>query len=277
MGSLRGQRRMISGRRPVATYVGALACLAVAGCAGFWDDVTSRDFKFKSAFSKPNPFLVLQESQDGDKRARALRALREPKRSGGTDQDQDAVVKILTTAAVAERQFLPRLAAIESLGRFEDARAVHGLTDAYQAAASFTPELCNRLQCAALTSLGETGSAAAVPFLARVLERPAPDGSDPEKQQIQDLRIAAARALGQFKDFAATEALVRVLRRDKDVALCDCAYVSLQANMDRVIPPDFKDWDKLLAESRARQADPNRDAPKPAILAWLADLTPTPP
>lgn len=264
------------GRSAVAGF-GVVVCLGVAGCANFWDDVTSRDFEFKSYFSKPSPFAVLQDSQDGDKRARAFRALREPKRFGGTDQDQDAVVKMLTAGATSEKQFLPRLAAIESLGHFEDARAVKGLTDAYQAANTFTPELCNRLQIAVLTSLGETGSATAIPFLARVLETPAPDRSDPEKQQVQDMRIAAARALGRFKDYAATEALVRVLRREKDVALCDCAYVSLQENMDRVIPADFKDWDKLLAESKARQADPNREAAKPGVLAWFEDLKLTPP
>src|SRR5947209_12419873 len=91
-------------RRSRAWALTALAALCLAGCAGVWDDVTSRDFSVGGLFSKPNPMLVLRDSSDGDKRAKAFRALREPKQSGGTDQEQDAVVKILTTAAASEKQ-----------------------------------------------------------------------------------------------------------------------------------------------------------------------------
>src|SRR5262249_31156370 len=101
-------------------------CLFSSGCANFWDDITSRDFSVNSFFVKPNPMLVLRDSTDGDKRARALAALHEPKQFGGTDDEQNTVVKILTTAAASESQPLCRLAAIEALGHFKDARAVDG-------------------------------------------------------------------------------------------------------------------------------------------------------
>src|SRR4051812_41835059 len=85
-----------SGRRWTRVLRAApLAGLLLCGCTGFWDKVTSRDFEFKTLFAKPNPFVVLRDSTDGDQRAEALRALREPKQNGGTDQDQETVVKIL--------------------------------------------------------------------------------------------------------------------------------------------------------------------------------------
>ena len=87
------------------------------GCAAFWDDVTSKDFEFKSLYTKPNPLVVLNESNDGDKRAKALRALREPSQYKGSAEDQEMVVKILTTAAVSEHTALARMAAIQSLSR----------------------------------------------------------------------------------------------------------------------------------------------------------------
>ena len=65
------------------------APLFAFGCASFWDDVTSRDFSFSGMFTKPNPLLVLRDSSDGDKRAKALAALHEPKQHGGSDAEQD--------------------------------------------------------------------------------------------------------------------------------------------------------------------------------------------
>ena len=101
-----------------------LVSLAMCGCTTtFWDDITSRDFEFKKLWeSPPNPLVVLHESHDGDARARALSSLKEPKEHGGKDEDQDAIVSILVTAARTDAQPLCRLAAIQSLGTFKDPR-----------------------------------------------------------------------------------------------------------------------------------------------------------
>jgi hypothetical protein len=224
----------------------ALASLSLCGCASFWDDVTSSTYDWKHPFTKPNPFSVLRDSTDGDERAKALQALREPKQFGGTDHDQDAVVKILVTGASQEKQFLCRLAAIESLGHFKDPRAVKGLTDAFYASGTYPPEQATRLQCQAAVALGETGNPEAMKFLLNVLRGPSGGGSDQEKQQVMDVRIAAARALGNFHDHLATEALARICQNEKDVALHDCAHDSLEACAGRKIPPDFKAWDELI-------------------------------
>src|SRR5205807_357184 len=84
--------------------------------------------------TKPNPFVVLNESTDGTKRAKALQALHEPSQHGGSPADQETVVKILTTAAVSEHTAVARMAAIEALGRFKDPRAASALIAAYYAA-----------------------------------------------------------------------------------------------------------------------------------------------
>jgi hypothetical protein len=246
----------------------AVMSLSLAGCAGFWDDVTSRDFHLKEWFVKPNPLVVLRDSEDGDRRAKALRALREPKQNGGTDQDQEFVVKILTEAAIKERQPLCRLAAIEALGHFQDPRAVAALKDAYFSANNFpkssppgtgpaegffnsaavSTELVTRIRCQTLASLGQTGNPAAIQFLVDVLKEPpaSKETAEPEKQQLMDLRIAAARALGNFKDYQTIEALVHVVQTEKDVALRDRAHESLEASIGRKLPADPKDWDSIL-------------------------------
>src|SRR5262245_40355988 len=103
----RPAREAIVARRRTVPMFGrpiwlAAACAGFAGCAGFWDDVTSREFSVKSVFVSPDPMVVLKESTDGDARAKALRQLKEPRQHGGTQADQDQALQLLTTAAVSE-------------------------------------------------------------------------------------------------------------------------------------------------------------------------------
>ena len=75
-----GKRGPAESWRPLARWKLSLATAVLgcglSGCAGFWDDVTSRDFAFKKMFVRPEPLEVLKDSHDGDERAKALRALR---------------------------------------------------------------------------------------------------------------------------------------------------------------------------------------------------------
>lgn len=233
-----------------AFFVLAWAALGLAGCASWWDEVTSRDHKFGSAFSlkKEDPLQVLKDSTDGDRRARAFRALKEPKQNGGTDQEQDLVVKILVTAATSEQKSLCRMAAISALRHFRDPRAVEGLKEAYYRAGSFQPETAIVLKVQALTALGETGSPAAVEMLVRVLREPPVEGSEEEKQQKMDERIAAARALGHFRDPQAATALVEVLKKEKDVALRHRANDALQSATGEDLPPDAQKWQEYFQQ-----------------------------
>jgi HEAT repeat protein len=254
--------------RHIAIGCACLGFLVLTGCANFWDDVTSQDFKFSQWWQKPNPYVVLRDSTDGDQRAKALRALREPKTHGGTDKDQDTVVGILVSAASSEKQFLCRVAAVESLGQFQDPRAVNGLIDAFYKSGSFGPELSTRLQCQAVASLGNTHNPAAISFLGTVVKGAPAEGTEQEKQQVMDVRIAAAHALGNFNKYAAAEALVQVLQKERDVALCDASFESLQLCAGKNLPSDYKNWNEVLAEAKAHEADPNHSRSAINLAGW---------
>ncbi len=194
-------------RRGVA-WLG-LVLASVSGCA-FWDEVTSKEFTFKSLFVKPEPLKVLEESKDGDHRQAALRRLQEPKAHGGTDKEQDKVVAILCTAANTEQHPICRLAAIQVLGNFKDKRvvdgidpAVGGLAKAYYNASRFhnaqgsivNQQTAHVLKCAALQSLGQTGNPAALKVLVSVLRQPPtdPDTGHINVEHSLNERVTAAR------------------------------------------------------------------------------------
>jgi HEAT repeat protein len=269
----------------------ALASLSLCGCAGFWDKVTSRDFEMSMLFKDPNPFVVLRDSTDGDQRARALRALHEPAQNGATSEDQEAVIKILTTAATSDRQPLCRLAAIQSLGGFKDPRAVRALTEAFENAPferpyekppkHYTSDTTTIIQSNALVALGNTRNPLAVETLVRVAKEPPPASnvSDQEKQQARDRHIAAVRALGNFKHYQATDALLYVLKNEKDVALKDRAHESLQEATGKTLPPDPKQWELVLNSNNGPDATANVTSmpkePKPAPAPTATVVEPT--
>jgi HEAT repeat protein len=230
---------------PAAVIAGAMS-----GCVNFWDDVTSRDHKFGDLFrKKPDPHEVLAKSTDGDKRARALRSLKEPLQNGGTQQEQDEVVNLLVKTATRDGQVWCRQAAIDTLRHFKDPRAIEALKSAYYDAAAFqdnSPEVTGLLRCQILTALGDTSNPAVVEFLvARVRQLPV-EGPEIDKQQTMDERMAAARALGHFPQAQATETLMGVLRSDKDVALRNCACESLVKITGKDLPADAQAWDDYL-------------------------------
>jgi HEAT repeats/PBS lyase HEAT-like repeat len=253
----RGKARIavVQGRQPARLAVRCLwllplACLGPGGCANFWDDVTARDFNFKTYFgAKPDPLVVLRDSTDGNQRAKALAALHEPEQLGGSVEEQDVVVKILVTAATQDRQPWCRRAAIATMGTFKDPRVVDALRDSYYSAGSFTPEIATVLRCQALEALGKVGNPAAVDFLVKVLREPPVEGAEQDKQQKTDERIAAARALGNFKHYQGTSALVEVLKTEQDVSLRESARVSLVSATGIELPADARQWDELLHQS----------------------------
>jgi hypothetical protein len=247
----RNRRR--HGRRWL-TAVLAAACLGSAGCGTFWDDLTRRDFTFERLYSHSDPLEVIAKSQDADDRARAMRSLREPLQNGGDQRDQAVVVTVLTTAAMSDRQVVCRMAAISALHNFKDPRAVEGLQEAYYRAGSFNPETATILRCQALEALGATGQPGAVDLLVKVLKEPPVEGATEDKQAKTDERIAAARALGHFKQYEATAALADVLRTDQDVALRDRATESLTDITGKKLPADYQAWADFLNKPEGRDA-----------------------
>lgn len=238
------------GRGTYTLLLAALLSLSLSGCASFWDDMTAKDTsvgaKLKGIFVKPEPLVVLRDSKDGDERAKALRALREPKQRGGSDQEQDFMVDLLAKSATTEKQPLCRLAAIQKLGTFKDPRVAKHLEAAFYQVDDFTPEVATRIQCAAIAAMGDNNNPQAIPFLVEKLKEPQAERSD-LAQQRNDRCVAAARALGHYKDYQVTEALAAVLQRsNEDIALRDCAHASLQLATGKKLPAEFHAWDEFL-------------------------------
>jgi HEAT repeat protein len=249
--------------------VGALLSMGLCGCASFWDEVTSKDFSVSTMFESPNPLMVLKESTDGDQRAKALAALHEPKANGGSDQDQDFVVQVLATAASGERQPWCRLKAIGSLGQFKDPRAVKGLEDAYYKASVFPPDTAHPIRVASITALGNTKNPDAVPILVRLVRQKPVEGSEQEKRQNLDERIAAAHSLSNFNQYQATEALVTVAQSEKDIALRDCAYDSLKTITGKDLPHDPQAWAEFLHQNGEKDIVVEAQGPFGKIMTWF--------
>jgi hypothetical protein len=253
-----------------ARLVGSVVLLGLSGCAT-WDDLTSREFSFKTYFAKQDPLVVLRDSRDGDHRQKALRQLKEPLQNGGTQVEQDAVVKILLTAALYEKQPICRLAAIQTMGNFKDPRVIPALLDAYYKGNPDSPEMAKELKCAALTSMGQTGNPEVVETLVLALREPPADGPESERQFKMDERIAAARALGHFNHYKATQALVEVLRKEnKNPALRDRANESLQLATGQDLPADAQAWADYF--SKPSQGPPRDEW---AGKKFLTAITPT--
>lgn len=240
--------------KPMASCVCAVLPMVSCGCAGFWDEVTSRDFSFKEKFQPAKPPLeILQTSTDGDKRAKALAEISEPIKHGGTQEEQDLVVKVLVDAATTDRKPLCRMRAIEGMKKFKDPRVVEGLKEAYYRAGSFNPEIASVIRCQALEALGSTKNPDAVELLVKVANEPAVVGAEQDRQMKIDERTAAARALGNFPEQEAAPALVNILKSDKDVALKDVAKQSLEKITGHKAPADARTWEEYLAKAPAQR------------------------
>jgi len=245
------------------------ACL---GCANLWDEITDHNFEMSQLWNKPNPYLVLKESSDGTKRAKAFRTLHEPSQNGGSSADQDTIVKILTAAAVTEHTAVARMAAIETLGKFKDPRAADALIAAYYAAdryktaagdtVKYSADMAGMLRCQSLQALGQQGDPKAVQHLVTVMRQPPVRGAEADKQMVMDERIAAARALAKFHDPRAEEALLDILRTEKDIALKDCAHESLQVATGKKYPQESPEWDSLVNPAPRSEAVASEQKPQ---------------
>jgi hypothetical protein len=231
--------------------------VGVCGCVHSLDEMTARDFKFSQMFTRQNPMVVLRDSTDGDQRARALRELKEPLANGGSQKDQDAIVEILTTSATKDKEALCRMAAIKALAKFKDARAVPALIQADQVAErDYSRDMSTILRQQALTALGETHDPQAREWLILVARAGAKEESEVEKLQTLDVRLAAIRSLGKYSQYESTETLLHLFKTDKDVAVRERAYESLEVATGKHLPPDAKAWEDLLHRSGQPTAAP---------------------
>ncbi|MBU6294173.1 MAG: hypothetical protein KJS91_05765 [Planctomycetes bacterium] len=241
------------GRWPGAGWLGAALAgglLAGPGCATLWDDVTSREFKFNEMFSpSPPPLQVLETSQDGDKRARALSRLTEPARHGGTPAEQDTVVRVLVDSATGERQALCRIRALESMRNFHDPRIVEGIKESYYRAGSFSPEIASVVRIQALEALGHGGRPEGLDLLLKVALEPVAVGAEQDRQMKVDERMAAVRGLANYPEAKVAAALVEIMRKEKDIALLDKARQSMEKITRHRGPKDAAGWAEYLAKN----------------------------
>jgi hypothetical protein len=104
-----------------------------------------------------------------------------------------------------------------------------------------------------VTSLGKTREPEAEKFLLLVAQDKAKiEGSDTEKQQSLDVRLAATRALGNFNDRGVQEVLEGMAKNEKDVALRDCAQDAFAASNG---PKPFveKTWEEVFPPAYPRE------------------------
>jgi hypothetical protein len=193
---------------PIAGVVGV--CLALTGCAGTLDTVTSRGFR-KEPFTatyrmiRPeDPLVVLRADpqRSGDERAKAMLRLKEPLAEGLAQTDQDEVIDLLAKTATADPSPVLRLAAVEALGRFQDSRVPGILMLAYQSAhgradgptvpvarvpgarpplavpTGFGPDVVAAIRCRAVEGIGRAGKPETIPFLASIAAGDAPGDDD---------------------------------------------------------------------------------------------------
>jgi HEAT repeat protein/PBS lyase HEAT-like repeat-containing protein len=250
-----------------------VALLAATGCGHFWEDVTSRSpeggfrndmaFRWHLLFHHDDPLVVLRDSRDGDLRARAYRELQEPKQHGGTEKDQEAVLKILATGATKERSPVCRVAAIETLGTFKDPRAADALNEAFYAPVNFGDKN-PVVRMATLRALANTGDTKVARTLAEAMLR------DP----AIDVRIAAAKGLAKYPTSDSTTALLKVLQSEKrdEVALRFEANQSLQEITGKKdMPPRAEDWEQYFRQVAANPPPPKEPKSLLRPASWFKD------
>jgi HEAT repeat protein len=236
-----------------------------AGCTGFWETVTSRDFKVADLYTSPSPLVVLKNSDDGTARAGALTSLREPSQHGGSAQDQKVFLEILSKSATGDRDPLCRIAAIKSLGTFKDPQAAEVLRSVTEQPLHYEAYWSNLIRQEALKALAETGQPVAVRRLIEVAKEPPVTGAEQDVQEALDRRLTAIRGLGKYNYPESNEALVAILQADRNVAVRKRAHESLRMATGKDLPPRAEMWaDYLHPENRrpgeavAREEQPNR-------------------
>jgi hypothetical protein len=258
--------------------------LALTGCAGTWDKLSSRRFRenpYQTLFDGRDPLAVMQSSQEGDERAAMMRKLKEPAANGRSQQDQEEAMRLLTEAAIGDPSPVVRVAAIDALGRFQDPRAVKSLTAAYYQAAGtpaqpaaggqfqlaaggrdlgtldkssltgptgFAPEVASVIRGRAVNAMANTGSAEAIPVLTEVAT-----GAEKTGGSDRDTRLAAVRGLKQLRAPESVLALAKVLTLEKtrDPALAGRAHEGLVSLTGQSMPDDPQRWDMLIRSGEA--------------------------
>jgi HEAT repeat protein len=219
------------------------------GCNAWWDDMTARGYWQERFAPRQDPFVVLKDSRDGDKRHAAVLAIGQVDPATLPPKEAEERLALLITMAGTERQVWVRIAAVQALGNWCDSRAVEGLKDAYYRATAYPGDGGAALRIHVLTALGRCGHPTAMDLLTKVLSEPPEAGPLSEQQAKLEERLAAARALGNFpKSARAGEALLEVLRKENDPGMRNHARESLVSITGRDFPADADVWERFLRD-----------------------------
>lgn len=218
---------------------------------GEWWDI---GYKMDLAWNQGGPPLeVLAKSQDGDLRRRALMRLSEPSDA----KEREHYLTVLSAAARSERDAICRLAAIQKLATYKDPAATKALIDAYQVPANATDKN-GMLQVVIVESLGKRKDPAGTDTIVAAL--------DPKNSE--DLRAAAAHALGNYPDYKTPLALVASLKQEKSTVVRREAHQSLVKITGRDLPATPEVWEQAIQQAAAR-GEPL--AKEPSALVKLAN------
>jgi hypothetical protein len=232
-------------------WLRGLGCAVVAvnlcGCRMMsWDDLTSREFTVSSLWTAPPPPLtVIEKSTDGYARSKAFNRLDEP----ADKALQEKYLQVLQAGALNDRDPLCRLAALRTLGRYNDPRAGNP---------GMSAENNAFIRQQALTSLQVSSPGDARQLFIQAAKQPGGSltgAAQRDRMEILDERLSAIRALGKYPQPDAVDTLVRLLETEKDVAIRKCAHESLVASTKKEIPADGKAWREFVSTGRepARQ------------------------
>jgi hypothetical protein len=277
-------------RRVRGWLLGGVATISlVSGCAEFRDRISSRRFReapVKTLFPSDEPMTVLRDpDSEGDRRVRALRALKEPVLNGGSETDQAEILQILSQTATTDRSGLCRLTAIETLSRFQDPRVPPILLAAYQNAAgeppsqktpsegvvpvglrnrlfahtnmSFTPETITSIQCRAIEAMGKAKSPEGLSLLCEIAATPVTKRElNPDEVALPieellnkfDVRLASIRALENYGgETKPIPILVRILQTERDVALKNRTHETLMKLTGQTFSHEAEPWLEWMA------------------------------
>jgi HEAT repeats len=138
------------------------------------------------------------------------------------------------------------------------------------ALSTFTPETITNIQVLAVGSLGQHKNPESARLLVELAAKPAepkkksPGGVETASLTLEasvgtnetdqrDVRLAAIRSLGNYKgDAAAVQALIAILKTDKDVAVRGRAHESLEKITGQELPPDGSAWQAWLDKNGKR-------------------------
>jgi HEAT repeat protein len=174
------------------------------------------------------------QSPDADLRREAALALGQRRLQGESEKE---VREVLAGLLRSDGEPLVRSAAAISLGRLGGEESVSPLAEGLSdRSALVRADVCR--------GLGMTGASAAIAPLARALTL----------DESVDVRCSSARALGNFQELAAWQALVGALGAERK-AVQTAAYQALRRSTgQRKLPQEQAAWQKWLAEQKEQPA-----------------------